>query len=82
MSTAKIQKWGNSQGIRLPKIMLEQADIKPDSEVMLIVQDDCIIIKKAAKHKRKSISEWFEGFEGETVCKEYDWGETVGEEIL
>ncbi len=39
----KIVKIGNSRGIRIPKLIIEQSGIK--DEVELVVKDDKIIIK-------------------------------------
>ena len=47
----KIQKWGNSQGLRMSKYILEQAKIDIGDEVDMTVKDGVIIIK-SAKPKR------------------------------
>ena len=79
-TTSTIQKWGNSQGIRIPKFILEQIDLDTNSDVSISVENDSIIIKKAAK-KHIPLSERFAGFDGEAPSGEYDWGEPQGEEI-
>ncbi|ACK69643.1 transcriptional regulator/antitoxin, MazE [Gloeothece citriformis PCC 7424] len=59
MSTAirtKIIKIGNSQGIRIPKPLLEQSGI--DSEVEIEVQNDYLIVRAV---KRSRIG-WDEAF--------------------
>ena len=43
MST-KIQKWGNSLGVRIPKIIAEQAHLLENSEVEILHQDGKIVI--------------------------------------
>ncbi|MBD2148657.1 AbrB/MazE/SpoVT family DNA-binding domain-containing protein [Pseudanabaena sp. FACHB-1277] len=40
----KIVKIGNSQGIRIPKLLLEQSGI--DTEVEIAIQGDCLTICK------------------------------------
>ena len=61
-----IVKWGNSQGIRLPKILLESAGLSEIDIVDITVENGNIIIKKAEnKNKFKTIQERFEGFDGE-----------------
>ena len=35
----KARKWGNSIGISLPKDVIEKANIKPNKEVRLLIQD-------------------------------------------
>ena len=46
---AKLQKWGNSNGIRIPNNILKTLDIKTNDPVELTVQDNQIIIKKSIK---------------------------------
>ena len=48
---SKVQRWGNSQGLRLPKHILESADISVGDDVEVIPQEGQIIIKKVAKRK-------------------------------
>ena len=48
---AKVQKWGNSQGLRLPKHVLESADIAVGDDVEVIPQEGQIFIKKVSKRK-------------------------------
>jgi antitoxin MazE len=48
---AKVQKWGNSQGLRLAKHILESASISVGDDVEVIVGEEQIIIKKIEKPK-------------------------------
>lgn len=76
---ANIQKWGNSQGIRIPKSVMNELDFSFGQSVELIIDDDRLIIKKADT-KKKSIRELFENYTGDYACSEVDWGESVGNE--
>lgn len=42
----KARKWGNSIGVSLPKDVIEKANIKPDKEVRLFIQDKKIDLSK------------------------------------
>ena len=42
--TSKIQKWGNSLGIRIPKSIIEKANLNENSEVEIENKDEAIII--------------------------------------
>lgn len=53
MIVSKVQKWGNSQGLRLSKQLLDQADINVGDEVEIVVGERQILVKKAAKSKPK-----------------------------
>ena len=48
---ATIQKWGNSQAVRLPKAVLEIASIKENEQVHIVAERNQIIIKKSRKHR-------------------------------
>ena len=41
-----IQKWGNSQAIRLPKAILETASIQENEQVQILAEQGKIIIVK------------------------------------
>ena len=47
----KVQKWGNSQGLRLAKHLLDDARISVGDEVEVFVQQEQIRIKKVSKPK-------------------------------
>ena len=42
----KARKWGNSIGVSLPKDVIKKANIKPDKEVRLFIQDKKIDLSK------------------------------------
>ncbi|ADG81412.1 AbrB/MazE/SpoVT family DNA-binding domain-containing protein [Thermincola potens] len=78
---AKIQKWGNSQGIRIPKQLLAIASIKEDDEVELIAEYGKIIIRRARKKEKKyTIQELFADYKAEYTPDEEEWGPPVGRE--
>ena len=74
-----IQKWGNSQGIRIPKSILDDVNFSDNERVMMYVEDSKIIIKKA--DERKNINQLFEDFDEEYKPVSIDWGKPVGDEI-
>lgn len=74
-----IQKWGNSQGIRIPKVILDSVQLKENEEVAMIAENGKIIIEKAKK--RKTIVELFEGYKGDYQPEEIDWGSPRGDEV-
>lgn len=45
----RIVKIGNSQGIRIPKLLLEQSGIDIDKEVEIEVEGDRLIVRAAPK---------------------------------
>ncbi len=49
--TGKIQKWGNSMGVRIPKAIMEKANLSVNSEIAIECKNQKIIIYP----KKKSI---------------------------
>ncbi len=78
--TTTIQKWGNSNGIRIPKAILEQLGLDTNSNIIMTVSKDKLIIEKPTR-KHKTLAERFADYTGEALSGEYDWGEPQGEEI-
>ena len=78
-----IVKWGNSQGIRLPKQLLDSVNFSDYDTVDVKAEGNAIIIKKIeSKRVHKTLKERLSGFDGEYVFEEWDTGEPVGEEVL
>ena len=46
-----LAKWGNSQGIRLPKVLLESVNLTDNDTVDLITENGNIIIKKSKSNR-------------------------------
>jgi antitoxin MazE len=80
MTVATIQKWGNSQGIRIPRYILDAVKFGTDETVEIDVTADGKIVIKKAERRRKNIEELFEGFDGNYNEKEVDFGRPVGKE--
>lgn len=51
--TARIQKWGNSQGLRVPKPLLDAGHFTVGEEVELFAEVGQIVIRPAKKPKAK-----------------------------
>ena len=80
MST-KIQKWGNSQGLRLAKNVLEDAHLGVGDEVDVVAQDGAIIISPVRKTRgRYRIEDLVARIPADYQASEVDWGEPVGKE--
>ncbi len=77
---ARLQKWGNSSGIRIPSSILKALNLKPDDTINLEHVDDKVIITKK-KDKKISLEEEFKNYHGENLAKDFTWDEPVGREI-
>lgn len=78
---AIIQKWGNSQGIRIPKAFLDAMGMSENDTVELQRVDDGIIIKKLQTKKSLTLSDIFQGYDENEQQEEYDWGKPTGREV-
>jgi antitoxin MazE len=78
-----IVKWGNSRGIRLPKIFLESMNLTDNDTVEITTEENRIVIEKVEAKKRvhKTTAERIAEFDGEYVWEEWDTGPSVGNEI-
>lgn len=77
---ARLQKWGNSVGIRIPSNILKSLNLKPNDTIELIQIEEKIIISKSKK-KKISLEERFENYNGVNLAKEFEWDEPQGREI-
>ena len=79
---AKIQKWGNSQGLRLSKNLLADAQIGVGDEVHIAVKDGIITISPAKRKRgRHNLKDLVARIPDNCQANEVDWGEPVGKEI-
>lgn len=75
---AKVQKWGNSQGLRLSKQVLELADLAVGDEVEVIVGPSQLLLKKA--RPRYDLAELVSRIPRGYQAQEVDLGPPVGRE--
>lgn len=78
---ATIQKWGNSQGIRIPKAFLDALGMMENDLVELNRVDDNIVITKVKEKKELTLEDIFKDFNGEYEAEKFDWGSPVGKEV-
>jgi antitoxin MazE len=77
----KVKKWGNSQGLRFPKTILEEAQINVNDEVNVSVQNRKIIIETVNKVRGTyDLKELVSKIPKDYRAKEIDWGFPVGKE--
>ena len=77
---AKLQKWGNSDGIRIPKSILKSLGLKSNDIVNIEQQEDKIVIT-IPKIKRISLEERIKEYHGEDLTKDFKWDSHVGKEL-
>ena len=75
-----ITRWGNSQGVRIPKVFLDTLQWSQNEKVFIrsMVEHNCILIEKVKTHK--TIDELFANYKGDYTPEEIDFGVSVGKE--
>lgn len=76
-----IQNWGNSQGVRIPKKILQQLSWSTEEEIELIpdLEGGRLILSKVDS-KNNYLEKLFEDYDGVYQTEEFDWGNAHGEE--
>ncbi len=80
MKQVAIRAWGNSQGIVLPKELMNELGLKVSDVLELEIEDQSIILRKSYKHKK--FEERLEAYGGAISTIQYDWGTPKGRELL
>jgi len=76
----KLQKWGNSNGIRIPNFILKALNLKPNDKVEIREENDQIIISKVKK-QNLSLEERIKQYKGPNLAQDFCWDEPKGKEI-
>lgn len=78
--TTTIKKWGNSQGIRLSKEVLQAALLDENEAVELIADETGIRIQKV--QKIETLADLFKNYHGNYMPHEWVTGVPVGKEVF
>jgi len=77
---AKIQKWGNSLAVRIPKTLATEAHLAQEAVVELAVAKGKFIIAPIKRRKYK-LEELVSRITDENIHNEDIWGPAVGREV-
>lgn len=75
-----VKAWGNGQGVRLSKKILEAAGIALDDVLQVETGENCVILRKKIKHR--TFEERLAEYDGEISVSDFDWGEPAGRELI
>lgn len=76
----KIQKWGNSLALRIPKAFAFQSKIREDEYVNLSLDENKIVIEPV-EEKKYSLNELVSGINKSNLHHEIETGTQVGNEL-
>jgi antitoxin MazE len=77
---SRIAAWGNSHGVRIPREVLEQADIAPESEVTITAVAGRIMIEPV--RRKPTLDELLARMRPGDRHEEVDYGAPRGREVL
>lgn len=78
----KIQKWGNSQGLRISKNLLSDAQLEVGDEVDIRVKEGVMIVAPAKRIRgRHNLKDLVARIPKNYQPGEVDWGEKIGKEV-
>lgn len=80
--TLNLQKWGNSNGVRLPKKVIEAVRLSPNQAVSVSIQDGSIVLTPIFRNDDFTLESMLKGVTPELVGGEYSWGGDVGLERI
>ncbi len=78
--TAKIVKWGNGQGLRIPKSVMREMKISLGDNLEMTLENGKIIIEKMYSHRTLEERASVYGGKLGPYKEVIDWGESVGRE--
>lgn len=76
----RVQKWGNSLAVRIPKAFAAEAGLREDAAVELSVIDGSLIIAPLAPAPL-TLAELLRGITAENLPGEWQSGPAVGKEV-
>ena len=77
---ARLQKWGNSIGIRIPHSILKELNLRINDLINIEKVEDRVVITKQ-KQSKISLRERFAEYKGDNLSKDFSWDESRGKEI-
>lgn len=75
----KVQKWGNSLALRIPKAFADEIGLKNNSSVEVMMKEESLIIVPS-KELRWTLEQLLEGITQENIHHEWDTGPAEGDE--
>jgi len=74
----RVQKWGNSLALRIPKSFAEEAGLRPNATVELSLVDGALVVQPIAP---LTLDELLRGVTDENRPGEWDTGPATGKEV-
>jgi antitoxin MazE len=75
----RVQKWGNSLALRIPKSFAAEAGLRPNAAVELSLVDGALVVQPVAPQPL-SLDELLRGVTDDNLPGEWDTGPAAGKE--
>ena len=75
----KVQQWGNSLGLRIPRAYAEEAKVSAGSSVEISVEGGTLVVRPLAARKYK-LADLLAGVKPRNLHREVSTGRAVGRE--
>ncbi len=77
----RVQRWGNSLAVRIPKAFAEEIGLREDLQVDMRLTEGTLVLEPCAP-ARLELEELLAGITEDNIHEAVDWGPAVGREIL
>jgi antitoxin MazE len=75
-----LKKWGNSLAVRIPKYIIDDAELQNNSELDIYVSEGKIILRPISK-KTFTLDSLLEGINETNIHMEIETGPSIGKEV-
>lgn len=76
----KVQKWGNSLALRIPKVYADEIRIEANASIDMTMKDGVLIITPVVENQ-SAFEKLLAGVTEENIHHEWDTGPAEGEEL-
>ena len=77
----KVQKWGNSLALRIPKSMSEDLKLGENATVNLTLENGFLVVSPD-RQKRYQLADMLDRITPDNIHTELDWGSEIGKEVV
>lgn len=78
---ARVQKWGNSLAVRIPKAFAVEIGLSAETPVEVSIREGNLVIEPAPDEEAFTLEQLVAGITEENRHPETDWGPPVGNEV-
>jgi antitoxin MazE len=77
---SRVQKWGNSLALRIPKSFAEEAGLRADAAVELSLVEGALVVRRVAPEPL-TLEQLLLGITDDNMPSDWDTGPAIGKEL-